>query len=412
MRLLHLVHDYPPETHGGTQEYVAGLAELQRAAGHAVGVIAGSRIDVAGGAVEESVERGVAVWRVRRDHGAERLSGDFGCARIGEEVERLVSIFAPDVVHVHHWHGLTNDLVRRVRAGGIPVVLTLHDLFATCPRFFRMPDHRSLCEVGVSFSDCSRCVAADAGGAPAAEVERLLTQRAGELRGEVACADRVLTMSAAQHDLLGGLGVFGEREARILPIGIPRPGPPPAPPAPAPGRLRMVNWAGLDPRKGIHVLLQAVAESRRRDDLEVHLYGRDGEAGYMQELRTLGANAAVCFHGPYEDAERAAFAARFDLAVFPFLAFETHGLVVDEALHAGVPVLVSDLGAPPDRIGGRGAVFPAGDAEALARLLEGLLDDPARLAAMRVAEHGAIVLEAHHTELAALYDELATAGRT
>ena len=43
MRILHAVHYFPPETHGGTQEYVAELAALQIADGHQVGVIAGAR---------------------------------------------------------------------------------------------------------------------------------------------------------------------------------------------------------------------------------------------------------------------------------------------------------------------------------------------------------------------------------
>jgi len=403
VRILHAVHYFPPETHGGTQEYVAELASLQRDDGHEVGVIAGARDPAKDGAVRASEESGVRVWRVLRDLPAESLSGDLGCARIGEVFARLAADFAPDLVHVHHWHALTRDLVRRAKRLGVPVVVTLHDLFTTCPRFFRMPDHKSLCERDLTFADCAACVSPDAGGVPVAELEALLAERADELRRELDAADAVLAVSAAQAGFLRSLAVFRCEDVRVLPIGIRFDAPPPPAPEPAPGRLRIVSWAGLDPRKGIQDLLAAVAASRRRGAFEVHLHGRDGEPEYMAELRRIADGSSVRFHGPFPDAERVAFAERYDVAVFPFLAFETHGLAVDEALHAGLPVVVSDRGAPPARIGGRGRTFPAGDPQALMRLLEELLDDPGELARMRRAPHGAVDLRTHHRALAEAY---------
>jgi glycosyltransferase involved in cell wall biosynthesis len=402
VRILHAVHYFPPETHGGTQEYVAELAALQIADGHQVGVIAGAREHSQVGDVRAADQDGVSVWRVLRDLQGEALSGDLGSARISDVAARLATDFAPDLVHVHHWHALTRDLVRRFKTLGVPVVLTLHDLYTTCPRFFRMPDHRHLCDRHVTLADCAACVAPDTGGVPVQELEVLLAERIDELQHELAAADAVLAVSTTQRDYLQSLPGFRHPGVQVLPIGIRRAAPPPAP-APVPGKLRIVNWSGLDPRKGIQVLLQAVAASEQRDAFEVHLHGREGEAEYMAELRRLGAGAEVQFHGPFADAERHAFAGRYDVAVFPFLAYETYALVVDEALHSGIPVLVSDLGAPPSRIGERGLAFPAGDQHELMRLLESLLDDPERLPRMRRAEHGAIDLETHHRELSRVY---------
>jgi len=402
LRILHAVHYFPPETHGGTQEYVAELAALQRADGHQVGVIAGAREHSREGGVRAEDQDGISVWRVLRDLETEGLSGDLGSARISDVVESLAADFAPDLVHVHHWHALTRDLVRRFKALGVPVVLTLHDLYTTCPRFFRMPDHRHLCGRQVTLADCAACVAPDTGGVGVAELEGLLTRRIDELQHELAAADAVLAVSATQRDYLQSLPGFGHQGAAVLPIGI-RAATPPSAPTSVSGKLRIVNWSGLDPRKGIGVLLQAVAASERRDDFEVHLFGREGEPEYMAELRRLGTGIDAHFHGPFADAERHTFAGRYDVAVFPFLAYETYALVVDEALHSGIPILVSDLGAPPTRIGERGLSFPPGDQRALTSLLEELLGNPDRLLRMRRAEHGAIDLETHHRKLARVY---------
>lgn len=403
MRILHVAHAFPPESHGGTQQYVADLARLQVESGHQVGVVAGARTPAGATTVQHSNQDGVPVWWLLRRMPEEILSGDFGSVRIGVEIERLVAAFAPDLVHLHHWQNLTRDIAQRLAAARVPVVLTLHDLFVTCGRSFRMPNHRELCADTVTLDDCVRCILPDL-PMPAQELTRLLADRAANFTRELAAASVVLAVSQAQADKLAAVGCQ-PRNLRALSIGIRR-GSPLPPAAPVPGRLRLCSWAGLDPRKGFHVLLQALAGSSRREHFEVHVHGREGEPGYMQELARLGADLDVRYHGPFADGEHWSFATRYDLVVFPTLAFETHGLMVDEALQAGLPIVCSDLGAPPRRILGRGATFPVGDAGALRALLERLLDQPEEVARMRRAPHGAIDLETHHTAVLEVYAQV------
>lgn len=73
-----------------------------------------------------------------------------------------------------------------------------------------------------------------------------------------------------------------------------------------------------------------------------------------------------------------------DLFVLPS-RHEPWGLVVNEAMSAGLPVIVSDeVGCWPDLVQEdvNGFVFPAGDRPALAEALYRAMSDPARLAAM------------------------------
>jgi len=417
MRVLHVVHDLPPDSHGGTQEYVLGLARLQRDAGDEVGVIAGAAAHVDADTAGETTERsedGLRVWRLRHDHTREPLPGETGCPRLEAEVERVARAFGPDVAHVHHWIGLGTDLGPRIKAAtGAATVVTLHDLYATCPRSFRMPDHRHLCASDATLAECAACVAPDAGvpaddSAGLGTLEARLAARRERFARELSAADLVVLLSAAQRELLASVPGFPRLEhVAVLPIGISG--------APAvrkacgfagSGRLRVASWAGYDPRKGLHDLVRAVGESPRRDALALTLYGRPGEPAYMDELRALARGGDVTFHGEFDDADRAEFGARHDVAVFPYLAFETHALAVDEALYAGLAVITSDRGAPPARLGARGATYPAGDAAALGRLLAELAGDRARVDRMRAAPHGAIGLAAHARSLAAHYAEL------
>jgi phosphatidylinositol alpha-mannosyltransferase len=69
-----------------------------------------------------------------------------------------------------------------------------------------------------------------------------------------------------------------------------------------------------------------------------------------------------------------------DVFVAPNLGGESFGIVLTEAMSAGAPILASDIEAFRRVLlnGRAGAVFPVGDAAALARVAGELLDDPAR----------------------------------
>ena len=64
---------------------------------------------------------------------------------------------------------------------------------------------------------------------------------------------------------------------------------------------------------------------------------------------------------------------------------ETWGLIVNEVMNAGRPIIVTDqVGCQPDLVhnGFNGFVYPAFDVDALSRCLRRLLDDPPLRATM------------------------------
>src|SRR6185503_13699434 len=101
MKILHLLHSFPPESRGGTETYVLTLARAQRAAGDDAVVLAGSE-SPAHARAPETIE-GVPVSRLpppARD--PYPLDGLDPAARAG--IERIVREGGFDVAHVHHWH--------------------------------------------------------------------------------------------------------------------------------------------------------------------------------------------------------------------------------------------------------------------------------------------------------------------
>lgn len=103
-----------------------------------------------------------------------------------------------------------------------------------------------------------------------------------------------------------------------------------------------------------------------------------------EEARRLGLQSRVRFLGFANQSELPAIYGAADLLVLPS-DYEPFGVVVNEAMLCGCPVVVSDrVGARFDlvREGVTGRVFPSGNVPALAAVLRELLDDPPRLRAM------------------------------
>jgi len=107
-----------------------------------------------------------------------------------------------------------------------------------------------------------------------------------------------------------------------------------------------------------------------------------GDGELRPQLEQLAAKllpGRACFAGFRNQSELPALYDLADAFVIPS-TYEPFGLVVNEVMNAGKPIIASDqVGCWPDlvRPGVNGAVFPAGDAAALAAALRPFLLDPA-----------------------------------
>ena len=142
-------------------------------------------------------------------------------------------------------------------------------------------------------------------------------------------------------------------------------------------QLLIVFSAKLIARKDPMTLLRAVAAMRHRAAV---LFLGNGEL--REELERFAAEAGVRAHfaGFVNQSELPKHYAAGDVLVLPSLS-EPRGLVVNEAMACGLPVIASDrVGAIGDLVqhGENAFVFPAGDANALAAALDRITDPALR----------------------------------
>ena len=132
--------------------------------------------------------------------------------------------------------------------------------------------------------------------------------------------------------------------------------------------------------KGVDVLLRAVTHLPRT---WVWIVGRGPmEAAWRQLVQSLGLQQQVKFLGDVDEKTLPALYAAADVFVLPAVSrAEAWGLVLVEAMAAGIPVISTELGTGTSEVnvdGETGYVVPPGDVPALVRALQTILSDPLR----------------------------------
>lgn len=191
----------------------------------------------------------------------------------------------------------------------------------------------------------------------------------------------------------------GERLTENLPafinranVAVVRNGIPPIacanPPRPREGRQRIVYLSNLGTAKGWRVLF-GVAERlcEQYPQAEVVFYGNPMADSPQDEIERTFAESKfptrIVYGGAAYGERKAQALCSADIFCFPSLN-EAFPLTVLEAMSAGAAIVASDVGAVREAVehGKGGILVPPGDADALERALQTLLDEPERRVAM------------------------------
>ncbi|HXP94197.1 MAG TPA: glycosyltransferase [Candidatus Binatia bacterium] len=283
-----------------------------------------------------------------------------------------------DIAHAHSQF-ITGALAARyARAHGIPLVFTYHtrlEFYAHYVPFERRLVRRALAAWTRAFANRTQAVLA-----PTGETRRYLASIG------VRTAIEVLPSPIDVERFRAGRRRADLRER----LGA------------EPGTLVVLCVGRLAPEKNVELAIAACAAAPPR--VRLALVGEGPLQGSLErEVRRLGLGERVRFAGPVAAAEMPDLYASADALLFPSIS-ETQGLVLVEALAAGLPIVAVDT--PQTReILGEGARLVAPEAGKVAAALEASTSATSQQSAIQLAyQRFSIEVQAHR--LAALYGKL------
>ena len=251
--------------------------------------------------------------------------------RVRSEIER----FEPDVVHVHNtWFALSSSAIGA--AAGVPVVMTLHNYRLGCITVDLFRDGR-VCTACVGRSPIRGvvhgCYRDSRLQSAVQATEVVVTRRRGVLDRGV---DRFVAPSSFMADRLLDIGIPADRMV-VKPHFVADPGPRNAPPS-ASGDVLYIGR--LAPGKGVETLLAAWDEVARSSEPLRSRLVVIGDGPMAAELRTsLPAGAEMLGWLSRAEVTERLLTAR--ALVMPSEWYEPFGMVLIEAMSAGLPIIVT-----------------------------------------------------------------------
>lgn len=217
-------------------------------------------------------------------------------------------------------------------------------------------------------------------------LHRWLYRRA--VRASARRASAIVTLSeASRRDIASRIPEAAAR-IEVVPCAVPRWLKPAAVDQIAASRSKYggapywLYFGGFDPRKGVELLIEAVARAfpERQSAPALVLAGTRRPLGDRLAESADAKGLRVHWPGYVPDSELAALLGGAELFIYPS-RYEGFGIPPLLAMALGTPCVVSDAGALPEVVGDAAILFVSGDAEALAERLKAAARDRGALAA-------------------------------
>jgi glycosyltransferase involved in cell wall biosynthesis len=253
------------------------------------------------------------------------------------KLARLIDRSSPDVCHAHNiYHHLSPSVLSLVRARGIPLVMTLHDLKLACPAY-SMLSHDGVCERcrdGRLYQVVTnRCMKGSLALSALVMVESYLHRF---LRSYVRNVDRFIVPSRFLLNKLVEWG-YPPELFEYVPNFVSADS---FEPRYAPGK-RFVYFGRLSREKGIATLIRAAAQAKVGVDVI-------GTGPIEPELRALAEDADVRFLGFMTGAKLNAAVSSARAVVVPSEVYENAPLAALEGAALGKPLIVARIGGLPE----------------------------------------------------------------
>lgn len=402
MRILKIIHGYPPTHNAGSEVYSQNISEWL-AERHEVLVFTREENPFATDHSLRYEKRGkvdLAIINKARDKdGYRHEATDFA-------IKSVIQRFKPDVAHIGHLNHLSIGIPETLKQCDVPSVFTLHDFWLMCPRgqflqvnFGEETFHR-LCDGQEDRKCARRCYNRFFSGYPEHQTndenfwENWIGCRMNAARSATGTVDRFIAPS--RHLMKRFINEFGIDSSKIeyLDYGFPLVRLAPCLTL-SPNEPFTFGYIGTHiPAKGVDLLIRAFSQLKVPAKLKI--WGRHlGAATAALEALAISLGLRVSFMGEYHNREIAEKVfSQVHCIVVPSIWEENSPLVIHEAQACKVPVITADVGGMAEYVkdGVNGLLFRHRDEADLAGKMTLAATNPAAM--QRLGKRGYL----HHPQ--------------
>ncbi len=414
MKILQVVHSFPPFNMAGTEVYTYNLSR-ELAKRHKVFVF--HRVNDRRRKEYElrnSHLDGLSIYTINNTfRRCDSFEMTYRNKAIDDAFGRVLDHVNPDVVHIQHLLFLSTALIDEIKKRNIPVIFTLNDYWLICQQGQFLKRGSGVCKNHV-YSECANCLlyllSIKKGVMGAYQFLReimpnfllqfikksyfyyakatylsqneAINQIESRIRHIKQICEKVDLFIAPSEFLKNKFLAYGLPPGKIISsrYGLNK--------KPFTGfkkikaeKLRLGYIGTLLPAKGAHILIKAFNKIRNHN-AELRIYGSPvsykGFEYYPRYIRRLARNKNIRFMGGFDHKDISKVFSEIDVLIFPSIWEENCPLTILEGLSTGTPVIASEIGGIPELIidNVNGMLFKAGDTDELKEKIQYVIDSP------------------------------------
>lgn len=405
MKILQVVHGFPPKQRAGTELYTYYLSK-ELAKKHEVHVLYPSFEDIKRVTLSPFKRENINHHELRLPNNRVKtfwsllfLENTYINEKIEKVFRSLVKELNPDIIHFEHLIGLSANLIDIAKELDVPSVFTLHDYWFICPNIQLLKYDYTICE-GPEPSKCQNCWIERKSCLIANRFKKYylpkslsktiselvlrvfnpvekFEKRTRYLISLLQKVDKIIAPSKFLRDIFIKHGIqkdkiiYSENGYNLDVFnGFKK-------------KRRKSNKiifgfvGSIIPAKGVHVLIDAFVKVPE-DKAELRIYGNyDPKSEYVRKILTkIKGKRNIKFVGKFEDVREPYY--EIDVLVFSSIWYENCPLVLAEARATRTPVIASNLGAIPEFVedGRTGLLFEPNNPKDLYEKIMQIIENP------------------------------------
>lgn len=262
-----------------------------------------------------------------------------------EIVEKILSTFTIELVHIHHLIGHTLDIFNVAKDMKIPVIYTPNDYYCICPAIFLVDKDQKYCENVLDVNKCSECLAIKCN-----LKKGFIIEWRKNFQAALDATDMIVASNPYVMDILRKCYRLRDDRTMIIEPGHTQ-------------ELQELSKSRVDRdinKPFVIAFIGGLGKSHKGYDVFYRL-AKSGKLADKTRWMIVGISETHDVQGYYPDCniyvygrfkdyrEIASVLQGVDLVINPSLC-ETFSYTLSEAWSAGIPVLVSNMGAMKERV--------------------------------------------------------------